>query len=84
MSTPVDTPVPKDSLYNDVPVTPEMVLTITKLPNDGSNGMCTIVGTGVGLMYQPNPDFFGIDICVYEVRVTRRSAAIPPRSRSWW
>jgi hypothetical protein len=62
----VDTPVLKDVLYNDVPVTPEMVLTIIKLPYDGSNGVCTIVGTGVGVMYQPNPDFFGIDTCVYE------------------
>jgi hypothetical protein len=66
VSTPRDTPVLKDVLYNDVPVAPEMGLTITKLPYDGSNGVCTIVGVGVGLMYVPNSDFFGIDTCVYE------------------
>ena len=65
-STPKGKPVIVPVLANDVQVVPSMGLSVTRLPYDGRNGQCVIIGDGIGLMYVPESDFQGADTCVYE------------------
>lgn len=56
----VDDPLDNDHSPSDSPLT-----VVEEELTNGQNGICTLDGGSV--VYTPNPDFHGIDLCMYTV-----------------